>query len=426
MLTSEFQSILQLLKEEIAPALGCTEPIAVALACARAAETLGRAPESIVVHVSPNIFKNGMGVGVPHTTMKGLPIAAALGALGGRSEAQLEVLKSIEKHTALQAEMLVRMGRVQAQVRENVGSLYIESICQAGGDTARVVIRDRHTHIESVELNGQTLMRNELKEESAASPSSRHSAQTLDTDRIYAFATEVDLAEVEFLYEGAEMNRAAAEEGFRGDYGLRVGKTLAASPILRDDPMTHAMSLTAAGVDARMSGCGLPVMSNSGSGNQGLTATLPVLALAECQGSSRERLLRALVLSNLLAIHTKTSLGRLSALCGCVVAAAGAACGITYLLGGALREIKGALNNMVANVSGMICDGAKEGCALKVATGVSAAVQAAILARAGVTASANDGIIDNDVERTILNLATVGSKGMAETDRLILDIMVQK
>ncbi len=426
MLTSEFQSILQLLKDEVAPALGCTEPIAVALGCARAAETLGRAPESITVHVSPNIFKNGMGVGVPHTTLKGLPIAAALGALGGKSEAQLEVLKTIAPATALQAETLVREGRVLVLVLENAGTLYIESVCRAGTDEARVVIRDRHTHIESVALNGHILFQQELNGFSSTKISAQKPAQTLNTDRIYAFATEVDLAEVEFLYEGAEMNRAAAEEGFRGDYGLRVGKTLASSPILHDDPMTHAMSLTAAGVDARMSGCGLPVMSNSGSGNQGLTATLPVLALAECQGSSHERLLRALVLSNLLAIHTKTSLGRLSALCGCVVAAAGAACGITYLLGGALREVKGAMNNMIANVSGMICDGAKEGCALKVATGVSAAVQAAILALAGVTASANDGIIDNDVERTILNLATVGSKGMSETDRLILDIMVQK
>ncbi|HNY26906.1 MAG TPA: L-serine ammonia-lyase, iron-sulfur-dependent, subunit alpha [Candidatus Sumerlaeota bacterium] len=426
MLTSEFQSILQLLKDEVAPALGCTEPIAVALGCARAAETLGRPPESITVHVSPNIFKNGMGVGVPHTSLKGLPIAAALGALGGKSDAQLEVLKAIEPDTARRAEALVRTGRVQVHVQENAGTLYIESVCCAGADTARVVIRDRHTHIESVELNNQVLLHKELDKKPSSRASSQHPVQALNTDRIYAFATEVDLAEVEFLYEGAEMNRIAAEEGFRGDYGLRVGKTLASSPILRDDPMTHAMSLTAAGVDARMSGCGLPVMSNSGSGNQGLTATLPVLAMAECQGSSRERLLRALVLSNLLAIHTKTALGRLSALCGCVVAAAGAACGITYLLGGALREIKSAMNNMIANVSGMICDGAKEGCALKVATGVSAAVQAAILAQAGVTASANDGIIDNDVERTILNLATVGSKGMTETDRLILEIMVQK
>lgn len=425
MLTSEFQSILQLLKDEVAPALGCTEPIAVALACARAAEALGRPPESLTVQVSPNIYKNGMGVGVPHTSLKGLPIAAALGALGGKSDARLEVLKAIEPDTARRAEELVRAGHVQVLVQENAGTLYIESVCLAGADTARVVIRDRHTHIESVELNGQMLFFKELDKKTSIK-SSPQPTQPIDTDRIYAFATEVDLAEVEFLYEGAEMNRVAAEEGFRGDYGLRVGKTLASSPILRDDPMTHAMSLTAAGVDARMSGCDLPVMSNSGSGNQGLTATLPVLAMAECQGASRERLLRALVLSNLLAIHTKTALGRLSALCGCVVAAAGAACGITYLLGGALREVKSALNNMIANISGMICDGAKEGCALKVATGVSAAVQAAILARAGVTASANDGIIDNDVERTILNLATVGSRGMTETDRLILEIMVQK
>ncbi|HPF93927.1 MAG TPA: L-serine ammonia-lyase, iron-sulfur-dependent, subunit alpha, partial [Tenuifilaceae bacterium] len=252
---------------------------------------------------------------------------------------------------------------------------------------------------------------------------------SLTVESIFDFIVNVPFKDIEFILRTVDYNTTIANEGLSKDYGLRVGRVLKGyidKGILADDLMNNAMYLTAAACDARMAGCTLPVMSNSGSGNQGLTATLPVYSAAIRFKSSNEELARALALSHLVAIHIKHHLGRLSALCGCVVAAAGAGCGVSYLMGGRLNEAIFTIKNMVGNVTGMVCDGAKEGCALKVSSGVSSAIQSALLAIQGVVISSNDGIIDDDIEKTIKNLALVGSDGMTQTDELLLNIMVSK
>ena len=419
--------IIGLLNQEVVPALGCTEPAAVALAAAKARALLGEYPDTIQVWVSANIYKNGMGVGVPGTGMNGLPIAAALGALGGEADASLEVLRDVRPEHVESARRMLEENRVRISVKPDVEGVFVECLCQKGEHETRVVIRDRHSAVTRIEKDGRVLLDEERPAAQAAGSDSER--QMLDINEVWEFALTAPLEDIEFLLEGAELNKTAAREGLRGTYGLQVGKRIAAriaSGVLGDDLGNTAMSLTAAACDARMAGSMTPVMSNSGSGNQGLTAMLPVLAASEKLGSTREQLIRALALSNLVAIHLKAGLGRLSALCGCVVAATGASCGIAYLLGGKLDQVKSAIQNMAANISGMICDGAKGGCALKVSTGVNAAVHSALLACEGATVSDNDGIIAFDVEQTIRNLATLGTVGMAHTDRVILEIMVDK
>lgn len=419
---------LNLLKGEVVPALGCTEPIAVALASSKACKELGLSPEKIEVYVSPNILKNGMGVGIPGTGMVGLDIAAALGAIGGNSDAMLEVLKDITKEDIESSKKFLKGNRVYVTAKDVPNKLYVEVTVFSGNHKSTVIIKDKHSNIVSVEVDGKYIYKQEYSQDTA-SIKDTDSIDHTSVEEIYNFAINAKLEDIKFILEGAKMNKAISNEGLKNNYGLKVGKTLFEKineGIISNDLQNYAMALTAAASDARMAGCMLPVMSNSGSGNQGITVMMPVVAVAEKLNVNEEKLARALVLANLIAIHIKSYLGRLSALCGCVVASSGASCGITYLMGGNLDNIIYSIKNMAGNIAGMICDGAKTGCALKVSTGVSAAIQSSLLAMEGIEISEKDGIIDKDIEKTIKNIAELGAKGMQQTDKLILDIMMCK
>ncbi|MCF6247816.1 MAG: L-serine ammonia-lyase, iron-sulfur-dependent, subunit alpha, partial [Desulfobacula sp.] len=388
------EQIIKLIKQEVIPALGCTEPVAVALASARSAEELTRVPESIRVFVSGNIYKNGMGVGIPGTGMTGLPIAAVLGAICGRSKDGLEVLKHVDEIHLEAARKMVEQKKVSVEIKEGTDKLYIESICQAcdktGEHSCRTIISHRHTNIVYVEKDGKAVYKNE-----SSGSALKKSCLPVDLSvaRAFEFADETPIEEITFILEGARLNKAISKEGMTGKYGLKTGFTIQKNitrKYVQDDIVSHAMSLTAAASDARMDGCTFPVMSNSGSGNQGITTFLPVVAVAQKTGANQEKLIRALILSNLMAIYIKQFVGQLTALCGILTAATGAACGVCYVLGGAQNQISGTINNMAASITGMICDGAKQGCALKVSSGVSAAVYCALLALEGSHAGHTD------------------------------------
>lgn len=432
----KFTEYIYLLKRELAPALGCTEPIAVAYASAKAKEVLGFMPDKVEVLVSGNILKNGMGVGIPKTKMTGLDIAAALGAIGGNPDAKLEVLKDIEDRHIEEAVKYLKNNNLKIKLKDTKSKLYIEVLCKRGEDESRVIIKDEHTNIVYISLNSQVLYKKEEKEENKLEDEVNEETRKyndkveISIKDIHNFATKIDFEDIKFLLDGAKMNRRVAKEGIEHEYGLKVGKTFHESigkGIFADSIESHAIAITAAAVDARMDGCVFPVMTTAGSGNQGLTCTLPVVAVFEKLESSEEELCRALAISNLVTVHIKSYLGRLSALCGCGVAAAiGSSCGITYLLGGNYESISHAVKNMVAGLSGMICDGAKQGCALKISTSVSSAIQSAVLAINGIEVSCKDGIIHECVEQTIKNLGNLAIAGMVDTDKVILDMMVCK
>ena len=422
------QEILQLLRCEVIPAIGCTEPIAVALCVARATELLGCEPDEIAVYLSKNVYKNALAVGIPNTGMTGLPIAIALGATIGKSEYMLEVLRDATPTAVAYAKEY--MLRVPAQIHINYEApsiLYIHTEVRKGNSTAQATIMNEHTNFVDATLSNSPTL---LSPDTSAS-----SSDNLNLRRVYDFAMEVDTCDITFLREGAEMNTAAAETSFAEQYGHGLGRllkstTLSATPEMKrlfgDTLFTKIISYTCGACDARMSGAMVQVMSNSGSGNQGISCSVPVYLYAKENNCSEEQTLRALALSNLTVIYIKQSLGRLSALCGCVVAATGSAAGITYLMGGNYEEITYAIKNMIANISGMICDGAKPGCALKVTSGVATAIFSAYLAMQHSFADSTEGIIENDIDRTIRNLTRIGHDGMQVTDDLILDIMTHK
>ncbi len=426
MTSVERQRIIDLVKQEVIPAIGCTEPVAVALCVAKATETLGKRPQKITVSLSANILKNAMGVGIPGTGMIGLPIAIALGALVGKSDYQLEVLRDITPEAVEEGKSFIEEKRINIALKENIDEkLYIEVYCENGDDNAVAVIAGGHTSFVYLKRNAEILL--DKKCEHIASCSSTQLDLTLR--KVYDFAVTAPLDEIRFILDTARLNKAAAERSFKGDYGHGLGKMLRGTyehRILGDSIFSHILSYTSGACDARMAGAMIPVMSNSGSGNQGISATLPVLVYAEESGKSEEALIRALMMSHLTVIYIKQSLGRLSALCGCVVAATGSSCGITYLMGGTYQQIAYAVKNMIANLTGMICDGAKPSCALKVTTGVSTAVLSAIMAMENRCVTSVEGIIDEDVDQSIRNLTRIGSEGMNETDKLVLDIMTGK
>ena len=423
---TERQKIIELVKREVVPAIGCTEPIAVALCVAKATEVLGTRPERVEAGLSANILKNAMGVGIPGTDMIGLPIAIALGALVGKSEYELEVLKDSTPEAVEEGKRFIAGKRIGISLKKDIREkLYIEVCCRAGEDRATAVIAGGHTHFTYIERNGDVLLdcRTDAADEAEAD------APVLSLRKVYDFAMTAPLDEISFILDTARVNKEAAERSFRSDYGHGLGKMLRGNyehRIMGDSVFSHILSYTSGACDARMAGAMIPVMSNSGSGNQGISATLPVVVFAEETGKSEEQLTRALMLSHLTVIYIKQSLGRLSALCGCVVAATGSSCGITWLMGGTYGQVAAAVQNMVANLTGMICDGAKPSCALKVTTGVSTAVLSAIMAMENRCVTPVEGIIDRDVDQTIRNLTRIGTEGMNETDRLVLDIMTGK
>lgn len=432
-MTERQKEILEVLHNEVKPALGCTEPIAVALAAAKGAELLVKATEGvrrfdrIDVSVSGNILKNGMGVGIPGTGMIGLPIAAALGAICGRSSLGLEVLTCMNGKDVERARNLVSAKKVTIAVAEDSPLLYAKVTVTNGNHSAHAVIEDVHDRIVETALDGE-IVDSSRDEKANVSCVKEILDYNLSVKEIFQFVQEADYEDIKFILGDRDLNLALANAGLSKKYGLGVGQAIRENQneIFGDDFMSFAMGMTAAASDARMAGCKLPAMSNSGSGNQGITVSMPVIIYAIKYNVDDEKLARALTLSNLIAIHIKGYLGRLSALCGCVVASTGSACGIVYLEGGGYNEICSAIKNMIGNITGMVCDGAKVGCAMKVASGVACAIQSSVLALRGTCVAETDGIIDNDVEKTIRNLGYIGSKGMQSTDKLIQHIMVCK
>lgn len=418
--------IIALMKSEILPAVGCTEPMAVALCVARAKEELGCLPEKIEIFLSANILKNAMGVGIPGTGMVGLPIAVALGLAVGRSEYQLEVLKDANAEAIEWAKNYLKNNDVCIKLKDGIKEkLYIEVLLAGGGHEVRTVISGGHTNFVYIEKDGKVVLDRRVPE----GAEDNDDDSWLNLRKVYDFAMNVPLEDVEFIAETRKLNENASNMALKGNYGHELGKTLErplGRGIMGDSIFSHIISATANACDARMAGAMIPVMSNSGSGNQGICATLPVVVFAEENHNTEEELMRALVLSHLTAIYMKQSLGRLSALCGCVVASTGSSCGITYLMGGTFEQISASVKNMIANLTGMICDGAKPSCSLKLASGVSTAVFSAILAMQQKCVTSVEGIIDDDVDKSIHNLTKIGKFAMGETDKCVLDIMTTK
>ena len=419
----ERRQIVDLLRHEVVPAMGCTEPVAVALCAARAAEMLGELPLRVEVDLSMNVLKNAMGVGIPGTGMIGLPIAIALGVIVGKSCHQLEVLKDVTPEAVVRGKQYIEEGRITIRLKENApDGLFMKVCAYAKERSETAVICGEHTHF----VDEETLY---TEDKALHATAMEEHAVPLTLRRIYDFITEVPLEEIAFIEESATMNMSAAEQALASNYGHRVGNMLtegANRTMVGDGTLTHVMAYTCAACDARMSGASISVMSNSGSGNQGIAATVPVAVFARDHKVAHETFVRALALSNLTAIYIKQSLGRLSALCGCIVASTGSGCAITYMMGGTYEQICFAVKNMIANLTGMICDGAKPGCSLKLSSGVGTAMLSAMLAMQNGSVSNLEGIIDEDVDRSIHNLTSIGREAMQETNRMVVDIMTKK
>lgn len=422
-------SMIEIMQREIVCALGCTEPSAVALAVAKARETLGEQPEKVILQVSGNILKNAMSVGIPGTNLKGIEIAAALGCVAGNTEFGLEVLKNIGEADIVKAQAMLDEDRLEVQLKDCEERLYIEAKCIKGEKSAEAVIEKYHTNIASVCKDDEVIYLKKATSADADANSMDHTgAYNLTLKSIWDFVMSCPKDDLGFLQDVIIVNRRAAEVGLSGEYGMGVGKRLRDRAVRtgEKDFTTFVVAYVAAAADARMAGYPFPVMATTGSGNQGLTASLPVIAAAHWYKVDGDTLYRALALSELVTIHVKQYIGKLSALCGCAIAASiGTACGIAYLLGGEYIHMEYAVKNMVADISGLICDGAKAGCALKIATSVAGAIQCAYLAVEGAQVPEGDGIVCADVEETIHNLGNLGNKGMCVTDRVILDIMLE-
>ena len=421
------EQIIALIKREVVPAVGCTEPMAVALCVARATEVLGYIPEKITALLSANILKNAMGVGIPGTGMIGLPIAIALGAIIGKSEYKLEVLKDITPEALEQGKQYINEGRIDIQLKEDCcDKLYVEVIVEGNGHKAGAIIQGSHTGFVQVSNDDMIMLIDSVPDGFTGDDDNDIA---LNLRLVYDFAMQAPVDEIRFILETRDYNMKAAQESLKGNYGHCLGKTM-------DRPLSHGifgntifsriLSKTALACDARMGGALIPVMSNSGSGNQGICATNPVAVYAMENENTEEELIRALTLSHLTAIYIKQSLGKLSALCGCVVASIGSSCGITYLMGGDYDRMCHAVKNMVANLTGMICDGAKPSCALKITSGVSTALLSAVLAMEGRHVTSAEGIVDDDVDRCIHNLTVIGADAMCATDAMVLNIMTGK
>lgn len=413
------QEIIALVHQEVIPAIGCTEPMAVALCTARATELLGQRPEHITALLSANILKNAMGVGIPGTGMIGLPIAIALGALIGKSSYQLEVLKDLTPESLAEGKQYISENRIDIRLKEGISEkLYIEVCAEANGQRQTAVIAGGHTTFVDPETRSMK-----------HGPAEEATGISLNMQLVYDFATTAPLDEIRFIMDARTYNMNAAREALKGNYGHNLGKTIdrpLAKGIFGNSIFSHIISRTASACDARMGGAMIPVMSNSGSGNQGICATNPVCVYAKENENTEEELIRALMLSHLTAIYIKQSLGRLSALCGCVVASIGSSVGITYLMGGDYDRVCAAVKNMIANLTGMICDGAKPSCSLKITSGVSTAVLSALLSMEGKCVTSAEGIVDNNVDKCIHNLTSIGADGMGITDNMVLDIMTTK
>lgn len=424
------QEIISLIHQEVVPATGCTEPVAVSLCTAYASARLGNVtPESVSVLLSPNVLKNALGVGIPGTGMIGLPIAIALGIVIAQPDKGLTLLDSFTPEQLAEAKRLVEAKIITIGTKpEPVDKLYAEVTIQTtSGETATAIISGKHDHLTYLAKGDQILEDHPIGQQEEQESDDEELA--LNFSLVYDFATTAPLEEIEFILADAEVNAEASRLSMKSNYGHAVGRMVQSDlgrKYLGDSALTQIISATSAACDARMDGAPVTVMSNSGSGNQGITATMPVLTFAKEQKKGHEETVRALMLSNLMVIYIKQKLGRLSALCGCVVASTGAACGLTYLLGGNKQQVSYAVKNMVGNITGLLCDGAKPSCSLKVSSGVSAAMFSALLAMEQKVVTGSEGFVDDDVDQTIDNLTSIGRVGMNETDRLVLDIMTSK
>ena len=400
--------------------------MAVALCTAKATEMLGCLPERITALLSANILKNAMGVGIPGTGMIGLPIAIALGSIVGKAEYQLEVIRDLTPQALEEAKKYIEEKRIDIQLKQGITEkLYIEVTCQANDQTAKAIIAGAHTNFVHLCKNGEILLDKGLRKQDEPEQNDIR----LCFRMVYDFATTTPIDEIRFMLKAKEYNMNAAEQSLKGNYGHCLGKTMdrpLSRGIFGNSIYSHIIAKTALACDARMGGAMIPVMSNSGSGNQGICATNPVVVYAMENENTEEELIRALTLSHLSAIYIKQSLGKLSALCGCVVASIGSSCGITYLMGGDYAHICHAIKNMIANLTGMICDGAKPSCSLKISSGVSTAVLSALLSMENKHVTSAEGIIDEDVDRSIRNLTSIGKDAMATTDEMVMRIMTGK
>ncbi|WP_313639397.1 L-serine ammonia-lyase, iron-sulfur-dependent, subunit alpha [Paenibacillus sp.] len=416
-------NLLEILHKEVVPAEGCTEPIAVAYAVSLAAELLEEEITGIQLHLSGNIIKNAMGVGIPGTGQTGLPIAAALGAVVGRSHKELEILSGLTPNELKMANDLLDRKLLKVEIKDTPEKLYIEAHVKTENHTATAILAKEHTYIEYLALDGK-------KADCGKPGLSDTEAYEGSVDRIFEFISTAPFSDLSFLLEGARMNKAISDEGLRGDYGLQVGKKMnqqSAVNLFGNDVANRIIAATAAASDARMDGSAMPVMTTAGSGNQGIACTLPVISLAELLGKDEETLARALALSNLVTVHIKHYIGRLSPLCGSGIAGGvGANSGIIYLMGGSLEQIKHGIQNTIASLSGMICDGANSTCALKISTSTNTAIQAATLAMNNIAPTTKDGVIFEEVEDTIRNMERLVQEGLADTDKTILNIMLSK
>ncbi|MDU6175025.1 MAG: L-serine ammonia-lyase, iron-sulfur-dependent, subunit alpha [Clostridium perfringens] len=417
---------LKTLKKEVVPSEGCTEPIAIAYAASIAAEHLKGEIKEVNIYLSKNVIKNALGVGIPGTGGVGIEIAAALGISIQKSYKKLTILSNFTEDELKKAKEIVDKNIINIKQKNTHKALYIEVELLAETSKSKVIIEDTHTNVTLIECDDEIIMDNN----SEVSEDLEEDYKLFKIADIYNFAKEADFDEIKFILESAKMNEKVSEEGLKGDYGLQVGSKIIQKGnfnLFSNDASNKIIAASAAASDARMDGCAMPIMTTAGSGNQGIACSIPVAQTARLLDKSEEELARALVLSNLVTIRIKKHMGRLSPLCGAGIAGAtGASCGITYLLGGDLENINYCINNMISDLSGMICDGAKETCALKIATGTNAAIQCANLAMNGISATANDGIVAKDVEETIESIETLIQNGFKNVDDTILNIMLEK
>ena len=417
---------LKTLKKEVVPSEGCTEPIAIAYAASIAAEHLKGEIKEVNIYLSKNVIKNALGVGIPGTGGVGIEIAAALGISIQKSYKKLTILSNFTEDELKKAKEIVDKNIINIKQKNTNKALYIEVELLSETSKAKVIIEDTHTNVTLIECDNEIIMDNN----SEVSEDLEEDYKLFKIADIYNFAKEADFDDIKFILESAKMNEKVSEEGLKGDYGLQVGSKIIQKGnfnLFSNDASNKIIAASAAASDARMDGCAMPIMTTAGSGNQGIACSIPVAQTARLLDKSEEELARALVLSNLVTIRIKKHMGRLSPLCGAGIAGAtGASCGITYLLGGDLENINYCINNMISDLSGMICDGAKETCALKIATGTNAAIQCANLAINGISATANDGIVAKDVEETIESIETLIQNGLKNVDDTILNIMLEK
>lgn len=420
------QSILNAVNHEVVPALGCTEPISLALASAIARQYLGHLPERIEAKVSPNLMKNGMGVTVPGTGMVGLPMAASIGAIGGDPNGELEVLKNITPEQVEQAKTMLKEDKVSVSILETEHILYSEATLFHQSERVCVRIAEHHTNVIYIEKNGEIL----LSKPCAVNNDNITDVFTALTAKdIFDFSMSVDLEKIRFIEQAAQLNTSLSQEGLKADYGLHIGRTLQKQiglGLISDDLLNRIVIETTSASDARMGGASLPAMSNSGSGNQGITATMPVVVVARHLNVSEEKRIRALFLSHLMAIYIHSKLPKLSALCAVTTAAMGSCAGVAWLLTGKFKNISMAISSMIGDISGIICDGASNSCAMKVSTSVTSSYKSILMSLDNSQVTGNEGIVEYDIDRSINNLCSIASRSMQYTDKQVIEIMVNK